>query len=110
MFEEKGNILEPAGALALTGAEAYCKHYGLQGKNIVVITSGANMNFDKLRVVTKLANIGCKQKVVLATVMAEELGSFKQFYELVCLLLYHYVYKCSSCLYLFSILPGRWGR
>ncbi|KHN48213.1 Threonine dehydratase biosynthetic, chloroplastic [Glycine soja] len=83
MFEEKRNILEPAGALALAGAEAYCKHHGIQGKNIVAITSGANMNFDKLRVVTELANVGRKQEAVLATVMAEEPGSFKQFCELV---------------------------
>ncbi|RDX67155.1 Threonine dehydratase biosynthetic, chloroplastic [Mucuna pruriens] len=83
MFEEKRNILEPAGALALAGAEAYCKYYGLQGENIVVITSGANMNFDKLRVVTELANVGRKQEAVLATVMPEEPGSFKQFCQLV---------------------------
>ncbi|TKY53026.1 Threonine dehydratase biosynthetic [Spatholobus suberectus] len=83
MFEEKRNILEPAGALALAGAEAYCKYYGIQGQNIVVITSGANMNFDKLRVVTELANVGRKQEAVLATVMPEEPGSFKQFCQLV---------------------------
>ncbi|KAL2323158.1 hypothetical protein Fmac_027537 [Flemingia macrophylla] len=83
MFEEKRNILEPAGALALAGAEAYCKYHGIQGKNIVVITSGANMNFDKLRVVTELANVGRKQEAVLATVMPEEPGSFKQFCQLV---------------------------
>ncbi|XP_027366056.1 threonine dehydratase biosynthetic, chloroplastic [Abrus precatorius] len=83
MFEEKRNILEPAGALALAGAEAYCKYYGLQGGNIVVITSGANMNFDKLRVVTELANVGRKQEAVLATVLPEEPGSFKQFCQLV---------------------------
>ncbi|KAG4996283.1 hypothetical protein AAZX31_10G060100 [Glycine max] len=83
MFEEKRNILEPAGALALAGAEAYCKHHGVQGKDIVVITSGANMNFDKLRVVTELANVGRKQEAVLATVLPEEPGSFKQFCELV---------------------------
>ncbi|KAG4969898.1 hypothetical protein JHK82_035593 [Glycine max] len=97
VFEEKWNILEPAGALALTGAEAYCKHYELQGENIVVITSGANMNFDKLRVVTKLANIGHKQEVALATVMAEELGSFKQFYELVGQMnVTKFKYRCNS--------------
>ncbi|KAL6517580.1 Threonine dehydratase biosynthetic, chloroplastic [Orobanche minor] len=55
MFEEKRSILEPAGALALAGAEAYCKYYGISGKNIVAITSGANMNFDKLRVITEPA-------------------------------------------------------
>ncbi|KAG4958885.1 hypothetical protein JHK87_035518 [Glycine soja] len=97
VFEEKWNILEPAGALALTGAKAYCKHYELQGENIVVITSGANMNFDKLRVVTKLANIGHKQEVALATVMAEELGSFKQFYELVGQMnVTKFKYRCNS--------------
>ncbi|BAT96019.1 hypothetical protein LR48_Vigan02g075900 [Vigna angularis] len=83
MFEEKRNILEPAGALSLAGAEAYCRYNGIRGENIVVITSGANMNFDKLRVVTELANVGRKQEAVLATVMPEEPGSFKQFCQLV---------------------------
>lgn len=83
MFEEKRSILEPAGALALAGAEAYCKYYGLSGENVVAITSGANMNFDKLRVVTELANVGRQQEAVLATIMPEERGSFKQFCELV---------------------------
>ena len=84
VFEEKRSILEPAGALALAGAEAYCKFYGLKGDNVVAITSGANMNFDKLRVVTELANVGRQQEAVLATVMPEEPGSFKRFCELVC--------------------------
>ncbi|CAN0926252.1 Threonine dehydratase biosynthetic, chloroplastic [Linum grandiflorum] len=83
MFEEKRSILEPAGALALAGAEAYCKYYGLKGENVVAITSGANMNFDKLRVVTELANVGRQQEAVLATVMPEEPGSFINFCELV---------------------------
>ncbi|CAL9752637.1 unnamed protein product [Musa acuminata subsp. burmannicoides] len=50
MFAEKRSILEPAGALSLAGAEAYCKYYGLKGTNVVAITSGANMNFDRLSV------------------------------------------------------------
>ncbi|KAF7804364.1 threonine dehydratase biosynthetic, chloroplastic [Senna tora] len=83
MFEEKRSILEPAGALALAGAEAYCKYYGLKGENVVAITSGANMNFDKLRVVTELANVGRKQEAVLATILPEEPGSFKKFCQLV---------------------------
>ncbi|GLT75059.1 hypothetical protein SLA2020_468100 [Shorea laevis] len=49
MFEEKRSILEPAGALALAGAEAYCR----------------------------------RQEALLATVMPEIPGSFKQFCELV---------------------------
>ncbi|KAF9680199.1 hypothetical protein SADUNF_Sadunf06G0096400 [Salix dunnii] len=83
MFEEKRSILEPAGALALAGAEAYCKYYGIKDANIVAITSGANMNFDKLRVVTELANVGRQQEALLATVLPEVPGSFKHFCELV---------------------------
>ncbi|MCH94622.1 threonine dehydratase biosynthetic chloroplastic-like, partial [Trifolium medium] len=82
MFEEKRSILEPAGALALAGAEAYCKYYGLKGENVIAITSGANMNFDKLRIVTELANVGRKQEAILQTILPEVPGSFKQFCEL----------------------------
>ena len=75
VFEEKRSILEPAGALALAGAEAYCKFYGLKGDNVVAITSGANMDFDKLTVVTELAKVSRQQEAVLATVMPERPGS-----------------------------------
>jgi threonine dehydratase len=85
MFEEKRNILEPAGALALAGAEAYCKFYGLKGETVVAITSGANMNFDRLRLVTELADVGRKREAVLATFLPVEQGSFKKFTEWVCL-------------------------
>lgn len=87
MFEEKRSILEPAGALSLAGAEAYCRYYGIKGENVVAITSGANMNFDKLRIVTELANVGRKQEAVLATVLREERGSLKEYCELVWFLL-----------------------
>ncbi|XP_022863151.1 threonine dehydratase biosynthetic, chloroplastic [Olea europaea var. sylvestris] len=83
MFQEKRSILEPAGALALAGAEAYCKYYGLKDENVVAITSGANMNFDRLRLVTELADVGRQREAVLATYMPEEPGSFKRFCELV---------------------------
>ncbi|KAH6797641.1 L-O-methylthreonine resistant 1 [Perilla frutescens var. hirtella] len=83
MFEEKRSILEPAGALALAGAEAYCKYYGLKDANVVAITSGANMNFDRLRLVTELADVGRRREAVLATYLPEVPGSYKQFCELV---------------------------
>ena len=66
MFEEKRSILEPAGALSLAGAEAYCKYYGLKGESVVSITSGANMNFDLLLLVTELAAARRKQEAFLA--------------------------------------------
>lgn len=81
MFEENRSILEPAGALALAGAEAYCKYHNLKDANVVAIASGANMNFDRLRLVTELADVGRQREAVLATFMPEERGSFKRFSE-----------------------------
>ena len=51
VFNETRSILEPAGAIAVAGAKAYLKHYGLSGQTVVAVTSGANMNFDRLRLV-----------------------------------------------------------
>lgn len=83
MFEETRSILEPAGALAIAGAKAYCKHYGIKDEAVVAISSGANMNFDRLRVVTELADVGARKEAVLATFMPEEPGSFKKFQQMV---------------------------
>ena len=60
VFAENRSILEPAGAVAVAGAKAYCETHGITG-NVVAITSGANMNFDRLRVVSQLADGGLKQ-------------------------------------------------
>ncbi|GKE59033.1 threonine dehydratase biosynthetic, chloroplastic [Tanacetum coccineum] len=68
MFEEKRSI-QLAGALALAGAEAYCRFYNLKDENVVAVTSGPNMNFDRLRLVRELANIGRQQEAVLTTFM-----------------------------------------
>jgi threonine dehydratase len=83
MFEETRSILEPAGALALAGAKAYCQYYGIKDEAVVAIASGANMNFDRLRIVTELADVGARKEAVLLTFMPEERGSFKRFMEMV---------------------------
>jgi threonine dehydratase len=84
MFEEKRAVLEPAGALAIAGAEAYCKYYGLKGENVVAITSGANINFDGLRLVSELTDGGRRHESVLATIVPEKFKKFKEFCPLVC--------------------------
>ncbi|KAG6557981.1 hypothetical protein Mapa_000160 [Marchantia paleacea] len=81
MFEETRSILEPAGALSLAGAKAYCSYYGLENETVVAIASGANMNFDRLRIVTELADVGARKEAVLATYMPEQAGSFKTFVD-----------------------------
>ncbi|CAN1832757.1 Threonine dehydratase 1 biosynthetic, chloroplastic [Linum perenne] len=83
MFEENRSILEPAGALAMAGAEAYCNYYGIKDENVVAITSGANMNFDRLGLVSQLADVGRRSEAVLATLVPEKWGNFIEFYKLV---------------------------
>ena len=85
MFDEKRSILEPAGALAIAGTKAYCKYYGLQGENVVAVTSGANMNFNKLRLVSKLADVSRQHEpeAVFSTIVPQKREKLEQFSGLV---------------------------
>ncbi|KAK6140107.1 hypothetical protein DH2020_026105 [Rehmannia glutinosa] len=67
--------------VVLVSRDAICA--SIKGANVVAVTSGANMNFDRLRLVTELADVGRRKEAVLATYMPEEPGSFKRFCELV---------------------------
>lgn len=53
----------------------------LQGKTVVAITSGANMNFDRLRLVADLAAVGARQEAIFVTTIPEQLGSFQNFMD-----------------------------
>ena len=55
VFEDTRSVLEPAGALSVAGAKLYAQREGLRGQALVAITSGANMNFDRLRFVAERA-------------------------------------------------------
>lgn len=76
VFNETRSILEPAGAVAVAGAKAYLQHYGLTGQTVVAVTSGANMNFDRLRLVADLADVGGKREAMLAVTIPETPGAF----------------------------------
>ncbi len=79
VFEDTRSILEPAGALAVAGAKDYAQRKKLKGKTLVAITSGANMNFDRLRFVAENAELGEQREAVLAVTIPERPGSFKKF-------------------------------
>ena len=53
--------------------------WGVQGKTVVCVTSGANMNFDRLRLVSELADIGALREAMLATTIPERPGAFMHF-------------------------------
>lgn len=82
VFEDTRSILEPAGALATAGIKAYAEREGLQGKTLIGIASGANMNFDRLRFIAERAEIGEKREAVLAVTIPEKPGAFKAFCRL----------------------------
>jgi threonine dehydratase len=82
VFEDTRSILEPAGALALAGAKEYAKRHQLRDQALVAVTSGANMNFDRLRFVAERAEVGEQREAVLAVTIPEQPGSFKKFCDL----------------------------
>ena len=83
VFEDTRAVLEPAGALAIAGAKAYAARNKIQGKTLVAVASGANVNFDRLRFVAERAEVGEQREAVLAVTLPERPGSYKQFVALI---------------------------
>jgi len=79
VFEDTRSILEPAGALAIAGAKLYADRENLKNETLVAITSGANMNFDRLRFIAERAEIGEQREALLAVTIPETPGSFRKF-------------------------------
>ncbi len=78
-FDENRSIVEPSGALALAGIKKYVEQHQLQGKNIVSIVCGANMNFDRLRYIAERTELGEHREAIYAVTLPEEKGAFLQF-------------------------------
>lgn len=81
VFQDTRSVLEPAGALALAGAKRYAAQHKWKDKNLVVITCGANMNFDRLRFVAERADVGEAREALFAISLPEERGSFRRLCE-----------------------------
>jgi threonine dehydratase len=89
VFQDTRSILEPAGALAIAGAKAWVERESqrrgapVEGRTLVAVACGANMNFDRLRFVSERAEVGEQREAVFAVSIPEERGSFRRFCELV---------------------------
>jgi len=79
IFDDTRSIAEPSGALAVAGAKKYCARENLNGEELVVIDSGANINFDRLRHVAERAELGERREVLFSTTIDEQPGSFQKF-------------------------------
>ncbi|KAG0234599.1 tryptophan synthase beta subunit-like PLP-dependent enzyme [Mortierella sp. GBAus27b] len=81
IFEDTRSIVEPAGALAIAGCKKYLRQHKLTNKTCVAVTSGANMNFERLRFVAERALLGEKKEALLSVLIPEQPGSFLKLYK-----------------------------
>jgi threonine dehydratase len=79
VFEDTRTLMEPAGALSVAGLKKYAEREGASDGHFIAITSGANVNFDRLRHVTERAVIGEQKEALLAVTIPERPGSFREF-------------------------------
>jgi threonine dehydratase len=79
LYEDTRAIAEPAGALAAAGLRKYVARENLKGRTFIAITSGANLNFDRLRHIAERADLGGQREALIAVEIPEEPGSFLQF-------------------------------
>ncbi len=82
MFSDTRSLLEPAGALAVAGLKSYVEQTGVKDQTLVAVTTGANMNFDRLRFVAERAEVGEEREAVLAVTIPERRGSFRRFCDI----------------------------
>jgi threonine dehydratase len=76
-FNDCRTVMEPAGALGLAGLVRYVRATGITGQTLVAVTSGANMDFDRLRFVSERAD---SSESLAAAVIPERPGSFWELY------------------------------
>lgn len=76
IFEDTRVISEPAGALALAGLKQYAAK--IQGKKLLAVSSGANVNFERLSYIVERSEVGENREKLLSIKIPEKPGSFKK--------------------------------
>lgn len=78
MYDDTRCGLEPAGALSIAGLKKYVAQRPSQdsGRTLIAVTSGANMNFDRLRFVAERATLGEGKEALLSVAIPEKPGAF----------------------------------
>ncbi|KAM6537700.1 threonine deaminase, variant 2 [Fusarium falciforme] len=80
MYDDTRSGLEPAGALSIAGLKKYVSQNPSRDskRTLIAVTSGANMNFDRLRFVAERASMGEGKEALLAVQIPERPGSFAE--------------------------------
>ena len=79
IYQNTRTIAEPAGALGVAGLKRYVERDGIEGRLLVAIDSGANVNFDRLRHIAERAEVGEQLEMLLAVTIPEHAGSLLEF-------------------------------
>lgn len=77
-FNDTRVVLEPAGALSIAALVRYVATTGVQGKTLIAVASGANMDFDRLRFVSERAD---SSENLVAIEIPEQRGAFWDLYN-----------------------------
>lgn len=79
IYDDTRTLVEPSGALALAGLKKYVAQKNLTNTSLIAVTSGANVNFDRLRHVAERAEVGEQREALMAVQLPEQPGAFKKF-------------------------------
>jgi threonine dehydratase len=79
IYDDTRCVSEPSGACAVAGMKKYVARDQIEDQTMVVLSSGANTNFDRLRHVAERAELGEHREALIAARIPERPGSFKQF-------------------------------
>ena len=74
IFEDTRVLSEPSGAVALAGLKNYSRR--MKNKNLLAVSSGANVNFQKLGFIVERSEIGENREKILSIKIPEKPGSF----------------------------------
>ena len=74
IFEDTRVLSEPSGAVALAGLKKRSKR--LNNKNLLAVSSGANINFQKLGYIVERSELGENREKILSIKIPEKPGSF----------------------------------
>ncbi|EPS30654.1 Threonine dehydratase [Penicillium oxalicum] len=85
VFEDTRSVIEPAGALSLAGLKKWSHRNPSpdSGRELIAVTSGANMDFDRLRFVAERAALGEKKEALLSVNIPEKPGAFGRLVEVI---------------------------
>ncbi len=78
IFDDTRAVSEPSGALSLAGAKVYAEREG-GGGTLVAVSSGANLNFDRLRHIAERAEIGEQREILIGVTIPERKGAYRAF-------------------------------